>query len=162
RPWTWRRRLARKMRKHWMPIAAALFVIATVAAFLFTLVWTSPEYRARQAMLAVDRAVQSGERVVLIGPTGPPKWSRQVVDTVDSNLSTARSSVFQVGANSAALLELAPAAHHDRYRISGELRTRSSKGHGSSSGIYFAHAGGRADPGGFVERLVVIRHNRDL
>jgi serine/threonine protein kinase len=161
RPWSWRRRLARRLLRHWKPIAAALFVLLTVAAFLATFVLSSPEYRARQAMRGVDRAMQSGERVVLVGPTGPPKWSRQAVD-IDSTLSTDPSSVFQVGANSPALIELAPAAHHDRFRLSAELRTRASKTSGSWSGIYFAHNQGPGNPAGFVERLVVIRHHRNL
>jgi serine/threonine-protein kinase len=161
RPWSWRRRLARRLRRHWKPIAAALFVLLTAGAFLFTFVLSSPEYRARQAMQRVDRAIQSGQRVVLIGPTGPPKWSRQVVD-IDSKLSTDPGSVFQVNAHTPALIELAPAAHHERFRFSAELRTRSSNGIDSWSGIYFAHNQGLADPAGFVERLVVIRHHRNL
>ncbi len=161
RPWSWRRRLARRLRRHWKPIAAALFVLLTAAAFLFTFVLSSPEYRARQAMRAVDSAMRSGERVVLIGPTGPPKWSRQVVD-IDSMLSKDPSSVFQVDAGSAALIELAPAAHHDRYRLSAELRTRTSKVNDCWSGIYFAHNQGPGNPAGFVERLVVVRHRRNL
>jgi serine/threonine-protein kinase len=161
RPWSGRRRLARRLRRHWKPIAAALFVLFTAGAFLFTFVLSSPEYRERQAKLGVDRAIGSGERVVLVGPTGPPRWSRQVVD-IDSRLSTDPASVFQVDAGTPALIELAPAAHHDRFRLSAELRTRTSKGIGSWSGIYFAHNQGPADPAGFVERLVVIRHYRHV
>jgi serine/threonine-protein kinase len=161
RPWSWRRRLARRLRRHWKPIAAALFVVVTVAAFLYTLLQSSPEYRARQAMLSVDRAMRSGERVVLVGPTGPPKWSRQVVD-IGSTLSKDLSSVFQIDAGAPALIELAPAAHHDHFRLSAELRTRSSKGIDCWSGIYFAHDQGPANPAGFVERLLVVRHRRNL
>jgi serine/threonine-protein kinase len=161
RPWSWRRRLARRLRRHWKPIAAALFVLLTAGAFLFTFVLSSPEYRERRAMERVDRAIQSGERVVLIGPTGPPKWARQVVD-IDSRLSTDPASVFQVDAPTPALIELAPAAYHDRFRLSAEVRTRASKSFDSWSGIYFAHDRGPADPAGFVERLLVIRHHRNL
>jgi serine/threonine-protein kinase len=161
RPWSWRRRMTRRLRRHWKPIAAALFVLFMASAFLFTFVLSSPEYRERQAMQRVDRAMRSGERVVLVGPTGPPKWSRQVVD-IDSKLSTDPSSVFQVNANTPALIELAPAAYHDRFRLSAELRTRASNGIDSWSGIYFAHNQGPADPAGFVERLLVVRHHRNL
>jgi serine/threonine-protein kinase len=161
RPWSWRRRLARRLRRHWKPIAATLFVILTVAAFLFTFVWSSPEYRARQALFSVERAMRSGQRVVLVGPTGPPKWSRQVVD-IDSRLSTNPASVFQIDADSPALIELAPAAYHDRFRLSAELRTRTTKGKDCWSGIYFAHDQGPANPDGFVERLLVVRHRRNL
>jgi serine/threonine-protein kinase len=161
RPWSWRRRLVRRLRRHWKPIAAVLFVLLTAGAFLFTFVLSSPEYRARQALLSVDRALRSGQRVVLIGPTGPPRWSRQVVD-IDSKLSTDPSSVFQVGAGTPALIELAPVAHHDRFRLSAELRTRSSRNVDSWSGIYFAHNQGPANPAGFVERLLVVRHRRNL
>jgi hypothetical protein len=151
----------RRLRRHWKLVAAVLFVLLTAGAFLFTFVLSSPEYREQQAMRRVDRAVQSGERVVLVGPTGPPKWSRQVVD-IDSKLSTDPSSVFQVNAHTPALIELAPAAHHDRFRLSAELRTRASNGIDSWSEIYFAHNQGPADPAGFVERLLVIRHHRNL
>ena len=104
RPWSWRRRLARRLRRHWKPIAAALLVLLTAGAILFTVVLSSPEYRERRAMLGVDRAIRSGERVVLIGPTGPPKWSRLPVD-ISSTFSTDPSSVFQVDASDAALIE---------------------------------------------------------
>jgi serine/threonine-protein kinase len=161
RPWSWRRRLARRLVRHWKPIAAALFVLLTAGVFLFTFVLSSPEYRARQAMQGVDRAVRSGERVVLVGPTGPPRWSRQVVD-IDSRLSVDPLSVFQVDAGEPALIELAPAAHHDRFRLSAELRTRTTKSRGCWSGIYFAHNQGPGNPTGFVERLVVIRHHRNV
>jgi hypothetical protein len=162
RPWSWRRRLARRVRRNWKPIAAALFVLLlTAGTFLVTSVLSSPEYRARQALRGVDRDVQSGGRVVLVGPTGPPRWSRQVID-IDSRLSTDPSSVFQVDSDSPALIELAPAAHHDRFRLSAELRTRASKKGDCWSGIYFAHNQGPGDPTGFVERLVVVRHHRNL
>lgn len=161
RPWSWRRRLARKLRRQWRLIAATLFVILTAAAFLITFVLTSPEYRDRQAMLQVDRAVQSGERVVLVGSTGPPHWHRRAVD-IDSAVSTDPTHVFQVDAHSAALIELAPAAHHDRYRISAEFRMRSSKYSDSSSGIYFAHNQGPAEVAGYAERLLVICAYRNL
>ena len=161
RPWSWRRRLTRRLRRHWKPIAAALLALLTAgSAILVTAVLSSPEYRERQAILGVDRAIRSGERVVLIGPTGPPRWYRQPVDI--TTLSADPSSVFQVDAGSAALIELAPAAHHDRYRLSAELRTRASKTTGSWSGIYFAHNHGPGNPTGFVERLVVVRHRRNL
>ena len=161
RPWSWRRRMTRRLRRHWKPIAATLFVLLTAAAFLFLFVSSDPEYRARQAMNSVDRAMRSGERVVLIGKTGPPKWSRQPVG-IDSKLSSDASSVFQVDAGPPALIELAPAAYHDRYRLSAELRTRASKEMDSRSGIYFAHNQGPASPTGYVERLLVVRHRRNL
>jgi serine/threonine protein kinase len=161
RPWSWRRRLARGIRKHWKPIAAASFVFVTALAFLFTFVWTSPEYQARQALNRVDAAMKSGERVELIGLKGPPQWSRQVFDAVDSRLSTDKASVFQIDANSHALLELSPAAHHDRYRFSAEVRMVSSKISNSSAGVYFAHNAEPADPSGVVERVFVVMFNRN-
>ena len=101
RPWSWRRRVARRARRHWKPIAAALFVLLTVGTFLFTFVLASPEYKSRQAMLQVDRDIRNKDRTILVGPIGPPRWSRQVVD-IDSKLSTDPASVFQVSTNSAA------------------------------------------------------------
>ena len=162
RPWSWRRRLARKVRRHWKPIAAALFVLATAGLFFLTFVWLDPDYQANRAKSTVDRAVQSGERVVLVGRTGPPKWARQAFDSADTTLSTAPTSVFQVQTKAETLIELAPAAHHDRYRISAELRTRESHRITCSSGIYFAHNHGSPDAAGFVERVFVVRHERNL
>jgi serine/threonine protein kinase len=161
RPWSWRRRLARSMRRRWRPITAALVVLLVLGAFVFTFVLSDPEYRARRAMQQVDRAIRTGERTVLVGPIGPPKWSRRVLG-IDSELSTDPAEVFTVKSNSAALIELAPAAHHQRFRISAELRTRSSSYTISWSGIYFANAHTPADPAGFAERLLVVCHNRTL
>jgi serine/threonine protein kinase len=161
RPWSWRRRATRTLLRRWKPIAAALFALLTAATFVYTFVLSSPEYRQRQAMQRVDRAIKSGERVVLVGQTGPPQWSRQIVG-IESRLSTAPASVFQVDADTPALIELAPAAYHDRYRFSAELRTRASKSHDCRSGIYFAHNQGPADSRNFVERLLLIEHHRDL
>jgi serine/threonine protein kinase len=163
RPWPWRRRLARGLRRHWKPLAAGVFVLLTAVTFWATFVLSSPEYQARQELRRVDDAVKSGQRVELIGAVGPPKWSRPVFNAVDCRLSTDKSSIFQLDVNnSPALIELAPAAHHDRYRFSAEVRLISSKSNvGSSAGIYFAHNSGQADPAGFAERVLVVCFNRN-
>ncbi len=163
RPWSWRRRLARGLRRNWKPLAAAILVLLTAATFWCTFVLSDPEYQARRELRRVDDAMKSGQRVTLVGPVGPPKWSRPVFNPVDSRLSTDKSSIFQLEANnSPALIELAPAAHHDRYRFSAEVRLISSKSDvGSSAGIYFARNSGRADPVGFAERVLVVRFNRN-
>ena len=162
RPWSWRRRLARGIRKHWKPLAAALFMVLTAALFWFTWVWSSPQYQAGRALRQVEEAVKSGRRATFIGPMGPPKWSRPVFNAVDCRLSTDKSSIFQLDANAPTLIELAPAAHHDRYRFSAEVRLISSKSNiGSSAGLYFAHNSGPADPAGFAERVLVACFNRN-
>ena len=162
RPWSWHRRLARRIRRHWKPIAAAVFVLVTAATFWITFVLSNPEYQARRELRHVDDAVKNGQRVELIGPIGPPKWSRPVFNAVDCRLSTDKSSIFQLDANSPVLIELAPAAHHDRYRFSAEVRLISSKSDvGSSAGVYFAHNSGPADLAGFAERVLVACFNRN-
>ena len=161
RPWSWRRRMWRRTRRHWKPIMAIAAMALMVIAFVYTFIITDPEYRDRQAMLAVDRAIEKGERVELVGPIGPPKWLRKVVD-IEAEVSSDPNTVFQVKTNRAALIQLAPSAHHDSYRIRCELRTRSSTAADSSSGIYFAHNLGENNSDGYVERFVVFHHKRNL
>jgi serine/threonine protein kinase len=161
RPWSWRRRLARGIRKRWKPIAAALLVLVTGATILLTLMRSTPEDQARKALQRVEAAMKSGDRVTLVGPKGPPQWSRQVISAVDSRISTDPLTIFQVDANSAALIELAPAAPHEQYRISAEVRMLSCKDGGSEAGFYFAHDTGPAEPAGYVERLLVVQFRRN-
>ena len=162
RPWSWRRHLARFIRRRWKPLVA-LLVLLTGAAFWFAIVWSDPDYRAQRALWRVDDAMKSGQRVALIGPVGPPKWSRPVFNSADLRLSTDPSSVFQFDANNPVMVELAPAAHHDRYRFSAEVLMRSSKSVDkvSSAGIYFAHNSGPADATGFAERVLIVQFNRN-
>lgn len=161
RPWSWRRRLLRRMRRYWKFIIAMLFFVITVVAFVYLLILSNPEFRERRAMMTVDRAIKSGDRVELVGTKGPPKWLRTVVD-IDATVSSDPDRVFQVKANDAALIQLAPAAHHDQYKISCEIRTRTSFASDSSSGIYFAHNQAESESTDFAERFLVFRYFRNL
>ncbi len=155
RPLTRRQRIWRRARKRWKLLAAALMLALGGGGTAFGIAWMDPERR-------VERAMRSGDRVELIGPSGPPKWSRWVI-AGESNAAES-GKVYEISTHDIALLELVPRTHHPHYRITAELRPTVSFHANSWSGLYFAH-NKNTNPDvtdGFVERMMLIKHHQDL
>lgn len=154
RPLTRTQRVWRRVRRRWKTLAAALFLALGGGGLAFGLVWMDPQ---RQ----VDRAMRSGDRVELIGPTGPPKWSRWVIP---GEANAQPNQVFEVASPDSTVLELAAESPHSHYRITVELRPTASYGENSWSGIYFAHNRPieSASGNGIVERVILVKQRRDL
>ncbi len=154
RPLTRTQRVWRRVRRRWKTLAAALFLALGGGGLAFGLVWMDPQ---RQ----VDRAMRNGDRVELIGPTGPPKWSRWVIP---GEANAQPGQVFELASPDSTVLELAAESPHSHYRITVELRPTASYGENSWSGVYFAHNRGNYTEvdDGIIERLVLVKQRRDL
>lgn len=153
RPLTRTQRVQRSVRKHWKVVAATVCLTLGGGGTAFAMAWFDPE---RQ----VDRAVRNDDRVVLVGPTGPPKWRRWAV-VAGSFPPSEPNLPFQLATDSTAYLELAKDTYTDHYRLSAEFRIESSTYVDSWAGLYVAWRCGTVTDTGTVSRALVTRHRED-
>jgi serine/threonine-protein kinase len=101
---------------------------------------------AEAALLAAEQRLARGESVTLIGPTGPPRWSRVLVGEEPAKLSTARNRPFQIHTLSLCLVELLPDPQRERYRFRVEVRhDDTEKGSVAEVGLFFGYSRQGAD-----------------
>ncbi len=156
RPLTRTQRVRRRIRKHWQPVGAALLIALGATGLVWALNRQPP-----QPIAAIEAALQRGEAVTLIGPTGPPKYHRWVFGV--GVLDEARvESAFLVQSNGNGLLELVPNTHCDRFRLSVEFKQDESLTQHSTVGLYFGHRVGQPNPAGVLERAVTVEYSIDM
>jgi len=146
RPQSWPQRARRQLRRHRRPVAIAAALLSVAA--LATWAVQPPNPLAR-----IDAALARGEKVTLIGETGPPKWHRWAAGagTISDGQAQGSCLVSVVGS---AFLELAPRTHRPNYRISAEFHVDDSNDVDSRAGIYFARVSSVPTPAGQATRLI--------
>ena len=154
RPLTRKQRVWRRIRRRWKTVATALCLALGAGGTSFGIAWMDPQ---RQ----VDRAMHSGDCVELIGPTGPPKWSR--IACGGGRWETDQHDrPFEISTTEDVVLELAPSTYSGHYRIRAEMKICESFQTDSWAGVYCAHNRGAPAPEGVIERLLLAYYRRDL
>jgi serine/threonine-protein kinase len=139
----WLRRTVRRA-----PAAAGLAGLVLLPALLLLLrpasgVGPPPEERAEPAtdraedLAALLAQLRTGERVVLVGTTGGPRWRRWA--TQPQGLKALPGRTLTVTAFSIGLLELLPDPGGPRYRFEAEVEHREREGR---VGLYVGRTGG--------------------
>jgi serine/threonine-protein kinase len=139
RPWP--ARLARLARRR--PLSAAAVVLLAGAAAAGGLALLRPADPDRPLHAARDRLAR-GKPATLIGPTGPPAWSRWQIGGQAAQVVPTSDRTFTVTTLSVAALELLSEAPCRAYRFSAEVAERDVSG--GSAGIYVGHRVTDANP----------------
>jgi eukaryotic-like serine/threonine-protein kinase len=127
RPW----RLARRR-----PLSATAVVLVVGAAVTATVLGLRPADPERP-LHALENALTRAQPVVLIGPEGPPAWSRWKDGEATAQVVPARDRTFTLATWSAAVLELAPDPHSEAFRLSADVKQHDGKG---GVGLYFGES----------------------
>jgi serine/threonine-protein kinase len=135
RPERWSGRLRRMVRRHWAltttaALALAAAIILPVAAYV-----RSPE----RELESIERALQKGEEVTLIGDTGKPRWFRIRISDDRSQVSLAEDKTFTVESFPLCLVELVRRPPSVPYRLYAEICHESGREAISEAGIYLGH-----------------------
>jgi serine/threonine protein kinase len=131
-PKPWRMRAWNAVRAYLLVAAAAMSAGFALAAVFFMLYWFDPE--------RVPRALEAKARrgpVTLIGPTGPPVWSRWIEGEDAVMVSREMQQPFYYTAAESGRLELLPHAPGPRYRFKAEVKHERNVTQTSLAGLYF-------------------------
>ncbi len=121
------------------PRMTAAIALLALLAVMGSLAWY--RYDPERPIRNIERRLERGEEVVLIGETGKPAWysfpkgvdTAQVGDTVQ--VSMAGDGTFTVHAWSPTLLELVRDPRRESYRLRAEVRQRKAAS-GAQVGLY--------------------------
>jgi serine/threonine-protein kinase len=103
--------------------------------------------------------VSSGQKVTLLGETGPPRWYKLRTPAQDSQLSTSPDIPFSVQSSRLALVELLPDPLLGRYRFSAEVRHDGADRLASEAGIYLAYSKYNTSQGVLVHYFYALSFN---
>jgi serine/threonine protein kinase len=159
RPQTLPQRALRQVRRRWRPAVIASALIG--GTLLVVAAVTSLIARYRDPLFTIDSALRRGEKITLIGETRPPKWQRWAIGTGTLSDPTSPRS-FQVFCPNTGLLELVPATHQDKFRLSAEFRHEESTQASSYVGVYVARVSGKPNAGASADRAITIAFRDDL
>ena len=154
RPLSWPRKVWQVVRKRsrWIGAVAALAAAVGIGIYIAT---EGPPTADKEM-----RALRRGEKVILIGETGAPRYHRWAVGMGEAGEQGAGKQ-FMAFALETGLLELLPDSQTDRYRFSAEFHVDASVKTDSKAGIYFAHNRSVLDGRVAVDRIVTVEFNDD-
>ena len=118
RPLRWPTKLARAARRRAGLIGAGLLLSAAVAIAAVVFRPADPDAPLR----AIEAALQRGERVELIGATGPPRWYRWERGVGTITPSPFNDGAFHFSTMESAYLTVLPDPKITRYRLQAEIR----------------------------------------
>jgi serine/threonine protein kinase len=122
------------VRRHLLLTSAlALCVCAAVAAGVVQYL-SDPERPVR----ALERRIEAGESVPLLGETGGPAWSRWIPSEDTVNISQAADGPFSFSTLGEARVKLLNAVRRPRYRLAAEVRHESASTRGMA-GIFLGY-----------------------
>jgi serine/threonine-protein kinase len=133
RPPGWGARLWRRVSRR-PRVAAAVLLLPLLA--LAAMVYVQRQDPDRP-IKAIEARLKRGEKVVLIGDTGGPRWSRWRTGEEAAQAAVAADGMFTVRSWTLSLLELVRDPQRDRFRIRAEVRHDQSYEEGEV-GLYFA------------------------
>jgi serine/threonine-protein kinase len=134
RPLTLLARFGRWLSRHPAWVAAALLLLCMGALVPAVQEQLDPDRPRRE----IEAALARGEPVVLIGPTGGPRWSRWEVGGERHSFSARPDGPFLVSAWAYGYLELIRDPQMDRYRF--RARVKHDRGElVPRVGVYFGH-----------------------
>jgi hypothetical protein len=150
RPWDWRVRLKRTMRRHasWKVAGravAAVVVIAVVTLVVLRQSSTPPlpvdPWAARQEQLRNDlrECLRAGHEVTLIEDTVPELAFLCRTQDGKTTVAKALDGVFSLQSWEYGLLELVDDPQHESFRFRAKVRHDASQGLPGEAGIYFAY-----------------------
>jgi tRNA A-37 threonylcarbamoyl transferase component Bud32 len=149
RPQPWPIRLGRNLkRRPTLQVLAMACAVAVVVALTVYLTAPPPAAETPRKDAAEDKeavrrhlraALARGEKVVLIGQRGGPRWFAWRVGQDEGNLADAPDGAFVVGNQNCALLELLPDPGIDRFVLEAEVRQDRGETNGQV-GLYFGHS----------------------
>jgi len=143
----WVRRLRPSARRLRQLVIGLAVVIAT------GLVGGVPAYRWYSDPLnRMQRALDRGERVALVGASGLPSWYRWHGGRADLELVDDGSEVASFRATQLSFLELCPNPRCDRFRLTAEVRHLESPTGDGRVGVFVGYTGGGADSDFRVDR----------
>jgi hypothetical protein len=112
-----------------------MLLFGTVAAALTVALWPADPDRP---LHTIRKELTQGKTVTLIGPTGPPAWSRWPAGEIAARVLPTEDQTFTVVTGHIALLELLPDPQVESYRFSAKVRQRERIG--GAVGLYFGRS----------------------
>jgi serine/threonine-protein kinase len=132
-----RLRLAtRSLRRHAIPVLLMLVAVAAGAAAYVH----SPD----RALRSIQSDLARGRPVELIGKTGGPRWSRDLIGRSQKEVDPAKEITFTVRSLTLNLVELVPDPQTDRYRFSAQVYHAESDVL-AEVGLFFGHRSNLVD-----------------
>ena len=139
-PMPWRLRAWRVVRSRLLLIVATSAIAFAAAALFFVFYYFDPDRIPASLLREANQ-----QRVTLIGPNGPPKWSRWNRGEATAMVSPEADEPFSYTSFDNGRLELLPGAPHPGFRFEAEVRhDRVINDHGDV-GIYFGYVVRRTD-----------------
>jgi serine/threonine-protein kinase len=131
RPLRWPARALRLVRRRPLLGAAALLLLVLAVGLPVASYFLDPERVPKDDLRQLERRWP----VPLIGPTGPPRWRRNVIGEASVVDAPGKDGVFSFSSRHAAYVELLPACAAKGYRFRVEVRFEDS-GPGGEAGLY--------------------------
>jgi hypothetical protein len=129
-------RAVRTLRRHpgWSAAVAAL--LAWLVLAVLTWLWLDPDRPLR----GIEAALGRGEAVALVGPAGPPRWSRWLWGEEASKVQAPAGGPLTLHSWTRGMLELVPDPGAEHYLLRARVRQEpDGRGSGAQIGVYFAH-----------------------
>jgi serine/threonine-protein kinase len=133
KPSPWYVRLPRAARRRRLSIAILLLVFTGPVA-----VWLISNRLGDDELHRIQSALAAGERVTLVGATGPPRWHRWLAPGTMGPLSQEGCFTVYAGVGLTSLLELVPDGLPERFQFRAEVRQDSGLAEGQV-GIFLGH-----------------------
>jgi serine/threonine-protein kinase len=139
-PMPWRLRAWRVVRSRLLLIVATSAIAFAAAALFFVFYYFDPDRIPASLLREANR-----QRVTLIGPTGPPKWSRWNRGEATAMVAPEADEPFSYTSFENGRLELLKAAPHPGFRFAAEVRHDRVTNDCGEVGIYFGYVVRRTD-----------------
>jgi serine/threonine-protein kinase len=157
-------RLGRAVRRRPGVVAAVVLLGLLAGLAVAAARWrgrdTGPDEGAerQRALAALEKELEGGGKVELIGARGKPGWWRWARGEAAGEVKQAPDETCLVQAWEFCLLELAPQAKRTSYRLRAEVRHENSRGIVGGVGLYVA-LGEFPAPGDLAQFFVELHYN---
>ncbi|VTT99445.1 serine threonine protein kinase : Serine/threonine protein kinase OS=Singulisphaera acidiphila (strain ATCC BAA-1392 / DSM 18658 / VKM B-2454 / MOB10) GN=Sinac_0905 PE=3 SV=1: Pkinase [Gemmataceae bacterium] len=141
------KRMVRTVQRHALVGSGVLAVVAVLAAGVVALarkepvVSAAPDGASAEVRRELERDLDAGKRVTLVGDTGYPKWFKWRTGAAANRMGIEPDGVFAAeitDRHTLGLLELLPEARVTRYKVNAQIR-HDLGGYGGSIGLYVGH-----------------------
>jgi serine/threonine protein kinase len=139
-PMPWWLRAWRAVRSRLLLIVATSAIAFAAAAVFFVFYYFDPDRIPDGLLREANR-----QRVTLIGPTGPPKWSRWNLGEATAMVAPEADEPFSYTSFDKGRLELLRGAPQRGFRFAAEVRHDSVVNGGGAVGIYLGYVARRTD-----------------
>ncbi|QJW96980.1 serine/threonine-protein kinase [Frigoriglobus tundricola] len=143
--------------RHRLAVTATAMILLAGAFALGAAYWPPKEAPKVDPLVALEKELDAGGEVNLLGADGRPRRPRWVIDEAQVTASETRDGTIALQTHGLAFLELLSDPRRDRYRVTAHLRHLHANPHGGCVGMYVGGTSVAAPDGGEIYPAVLAQ-----